>query len=595
MLVTGVFMEAKIYPKKIDGKTYYYYQYTRREKINSKDEGKGPGSGKSRVKTFSEYLGTAESIHKKINESKTKCTSVRQKSFGFPSAIYQICREIGLDEILKKYIQGERYSVPRYIFFLMAVINRLDHAASKEKIGVWAKNTIFPELLNFKSSKLNSKSFWYVTDDVISEKELREYRKENDCSGDIFAGLNDEIFIQMEDEIFLNTKDLLELAPTTIAYDTTNFFTYIQPQTPSDLANTGKSKENRNHLKQIGLTTAVDMDSGIPMFHRIYKGNAHDSNCFSEIIDELILKMKYYSTPADKPVIVLDKGNNKEENFKKMKNKVYWVGSLVPSHYNSLLEIPVESYPEKYAEHKYITFTHQVMEQNCFLVLTFNKSLYKKQEYSLLSGIKKCRQLLKKKFDEYKRKPVNKLPKGIFTFKKEHRYGKYIDIDINNSDLIFIENSNEINKTKERLGKNLLFSNNLTASPEWLIDNYKNKNILEQDYHLLKSPDIIRSRPIRHWTDTKIRAFCFSCMCALTIARIMERTVEKKYRKMSIGLIKEELQDLKLITMIYKDNDYETKVTDRSTVQQKLFEIFKLDEIENNLTLHFNKSHSLEV
>jgi hypothetical protein len=31
---------------------------------------------------------------------------------------------------------------------------------------------------------------------------------------------------------------------------------------------------------------------------------------------------------------------------------------------------------------------------------------------------------------------------------------------------------------------------------------------------------------------------------------------------------------LKLITMIYKDNDYETKVTDRSTVQQKLFDIF---------------------
>ena len=124
---------------------------------------------------------------------------------------------------------------------------------------------------------------------------------------------------------------------------------------------------------------------------------------------------------------------------------------------------------------------------------------------------------------------------------------------------------------------------------------YKDKNILEQDYHLLKSPDIIRSRPIRHWTDTKIRAFCFSCMCALSIARIMEQTVEKNYRKMSIGLIKEELQDLKLITMIYKDNDYEAKVTDRSTVQQKLFDIFKLDEIENDLTLHFKKLHSVEM
>ncbi len=84
-------------------------------------------------------------------------------------------------------------------------------------------------------------------------------------------------------------------------------------------------------------------------------------------------------------------------------------------------------------------------------------------------------------------------------------------------------------------------------------------------------------------------------MCALAIARIMEQTVEKKYRKMSIGLIKEELQDLKLITIIYKDNDCETKVTDRSTVQQKLFDVFKLGEIENNLTLHFDKSYCDEV
>ena len=588
-------MEAKIYPKKIGGKTYYYYQYTQREKINSKDEGKGPGSGKSKVKTFSEYLGTAKSIHKKINESKTRCTGVRQKSFGFPSAVYQICRKIGLDEILKKHISGERYSIPKYIFFLMAIINRLDHASSKEKVGAWAKNTIFPELLNFKSSNLNSKTFWYVTDDVISESELREYRKENDCSDDIFAGLRDDVFIHIEDEIFLKVKELLELNPATIAYDTTNFFTYIQPGTPSELANTGKSKENRNHLKQIGLTTAVDMDSGIPLFHRIYKGNAHDSNCFSKIIDELILKMKYYSAPTDKPVIVLDKGNNNEENFKKMKDRVYWVGSLVPSHFNSLLAISTESYPGNYCEHKYTTCTRNVMGEKCLLVLTFNQSLYNKQEFKLFSGIEKCKQQLKKKLCEYKRKPVNKLPAGMLTLKKEHRYGKYINVGINDSDLIFTEISEEIKKTKERLGKNLLFSNKLTASAEWMIKNYKNKNILEQDYHLLKSPDIIRSRPIRHWTDTKIRAFCFSCMCALVIARVMEQTVEENYRKMSIGLIKEELQDLKLITMIYKDKDNETKVTDRSTVQQKLFEIFKLDEIEKNLTLHFKKSHYLET
>jgi transposase len=579
-------MKPRIYPKEIGGKTYYYYQYTKRVKINSEDTGKGPGSGKSKVATFSEYLGTATGIREKIKSSKRSCTSLRQKSFGFSSAIYQTCKKIGLDEILRKYITGERYRIPRYVFFLMAIINRLDHASSKEKIGLWAKKTVFPELLGFNPSKLNSKTFWYVTDDVISERELRKFRKENDCFDDIFAGIDDEIFVQIEREIFERTRELLCLEPSTIAYDTTNFFTYIQPGTPSELAKTGKNKENRNHLKQIGLTTAVDMDSGIPLFHKIYKGNTHDTNCFSGIIDDLILRMKYYNTTNEKPVIVLDKGNNREDNFSHLKGKAFWVGSLVPSHFNNLLKTALSSYRGKYRELEYITFKQQVMGEDCFLVLTFNKSLYKKQKLSLRTGIEKCKQQLKKKLDSYKRKPINKLPAGIHTLKKEHRYGKYINVDIENSELIFTPDISEIKNTLKRCGKNLLFTNKLTAAPEWVIEHYKDKNILEQDYHILKSPDIIRNRPIRHWTDTKIRAFCFSCVCALLIARIMELTVEKNYRSMSIGLIKEELQDLKLITMIYEKNDFEIKVTDSSTVQQKLFDIFNLQEIEKKLTIH---------
>ena len=39
-------------------------------------------------------------------------------------------------------------------------------------------------------------------------------------------------------------------------------------------------------------------------------------------------------------------------------------------------------------------------------------------------------------------------------------------------------------------------------------------------------------------------------------------------------------------TQFNEKNDYEIKVTDRSTVQQKLFDIFNLDEIEKKLTIH---------
>ncbi len=61
-------MKERIYPKNINGKIYYYLQYTYRKKINDNDNdnacGKGSGTGKSQACTHSEYLGSADKIRK---------------------------------------------------------------------------------------------------------------------------------------------------------------------------------------------------------------------------------------------------------------------------------------------------------------------------------------------------------------------------------------------------------------------------------------------------------------------------------------------------------------------------------------------------
>jgi len=69
-------------------------------------------------------------------------------------------------------------------------MSRLQHATSKEKMGEWASGTVLPDLLDFDSKKLNSKSFWYATDDVISVKELQSERK-------VKENLLDDVFLQI--------------------------------------------------------------------------------------------------------------------------------------------------------------------------------------------------------------------------------------------------------------------------------------------------------------------------------------------------------------------------------------------------------------
>lgn len=62
-------MAERIYPRTVNGKTYYYLQRSWREKLDPNAKGKTRGSGKSRVRTEKIYLGSAVSILKKLSSS----------------------------------------------------------------------------------------------------------------------------------------------------------------------------------------------------------------------------------------------------------------------------------------------------------------------------------------------------------------------------------------------------------------------------------------------------------------------------------------------------------------------------------------------
>ena len=56
--------------------------------------------------------------------------------------------------------------------------------------------------------------------------------------------------------------------------------------------------------------------------------------------------------------------------------------------------------------------------------------------------------------------------------------------------------------------------------------------------------------------------------------------------KMSTTVLKDELIDIQEIVMVYSSTDAERKITERSAVQKKLWKIFELEKIENQLSLH---------
>lgn len=74
--------------------------------------------------------------------------------------------------------------------------------------------------------------------------------------------------------------------------------------------------------------------------------------------------------------------------------------------------------------------------------------------------------------------------------KGKSRYGACIEVSVRENVLHLQENTEEIEKRKRRFGKNLIFSNMLDAETGYLIDTYNEKNIIENDFRLLKDKTI---------------------------------------------------------------------------------------------------------
>lgn len=575
---------GSICARKRGEKTYYVYQEAYRVKLDPSSQGKRKGSGKSAVRTKATYLGTAESIVKRLNVTREPLT-VSSRPFGLVAAAYQTAHEIGLPDILMRYIPGDRGGIARWIYFLVSIINRLDHATSKNRMSEWLDDTILPELLGIDPRNLSGKNFWYVADDVVSEGELARNRDLLSLRDDPLIGMSRDTFNQIEMDLFTNIDTMMNLSPNAICYDTTNLYTYIEEPTRSQLAQTCNSKHCKHHLKHAGLLMAVERTHGIPLVSTVYQANRHDNKVFSCILSDLIVSVKKMCGEQSDLVIVLDKGNNSKENFKSMKGQISWVGSLVPSYHKDLVDLDLSSYQGFWKDYRYFRCQRAVMSIPCAVVLTFNPATKRKKEHSLSRGIERLKKDLTRRWNTYKRTPKSVTP-GLLSIPKDSHYGTCVKISVSDGQLDIRENKDEIDKRKKGFGKNLIFSNMLEAETGHIIDTYHCRNIIENDFQLLKDHTIIRFRPIRHWTDSKISAYAFCCVAALTLMRVMQWKAQQAGYQISPGLLKEELSDIKQVIMLYDSNQAKRRIAEISAVQSKLWNIFKLAEVENLMLQH---------
>lgn len=267
---------TSIVRKIIKGKSYFYLVESKRV------------DGKPRY-TNQIYLGSADKIKAIYTSKNNDNIKVLSKSFGSVACMLSVAEELKLDEIIRKVVPDNNYKLSIYQHSIMQSIARFNESQSKADSVDWFNDSILPLIWNKEFSS--------------PQTVFNQFDK-------LVKGSTNNIPL-IEEEI---CKSLLDkgIKPSTLIWDPTNFFTYIEEG--EELPRKGASKEKRYDKNIINLGMVVS-DENIPLMHTTYEGNKRESDVMCEVVDTIHARLQKLGAKTEEIVFVFDRGNNSLDNI----------------------------------------------------------------------------------------------------------------------------------------------------------------------------------------------------------------------------------------------------------------------------------------
>jgi transposase len=578
------FSKFTIFPEFKKGHRYYYAARTYRVKINPEQTGKTRGSGKSKVACEKIYLGTAQDILSKLAGSENEPQKISSREYGLPTAVYKLAQDVGIMDIMDTVLPYTVKGIKASEFIIISAISKLHGSISKDKTGEYFSTTVLPEKMGIKAGDLHSKTYWEMFEKIISEKELKEKKRDK---GKEFNGklsieeleelIDDEKLESIEEKIWLQLLQRYTLLLDVLLYDGTNSFTYYQDHTINSYGQKGRNKKGRHSLRQGGLFMAVT-DDGLPFMSQLACGNIHDAKIFPTAMSKLIKRYHRLMSEAAKIRIAFDKGNNSKKNFKVIAEHEY-VGSLVPSNHPALTSLGLENYTKTYKEFKVYEGETEVFGSNHKICITYNEALQHKQMTAFSKHMNVAKNSLREEFENHKAAEdlQERLNMILHDNKVLHsRACRYLGFEIKDGMMTIIENQDEIAGKEKEFGKNIIFTNKLQADCLETIGIYKEKMKIEESFKTVKDHRIISFHPIWHWTDSKIRIDAFISVLAYLLIKLLQYLAREDGLEMSVASLIKALEGIREVFLVYPDNTAIRKLEDQPPLQMQLLNKFGL-------------------
>jgi transposase len=525
--------------------------------------GESKRTGNKVRRVWQKYLGPADKIADQLAHG-TVPHEIDVLEFGLCSTLLCLNKELGFVECVNKVISKRNQGLTYGEHLLITLINRVDNPQSRSKLGDWFDSTILKRIFTVKKSYLSSQSFWNHWN-KISEEELNQVQE----------GLLAEL---------IKKCDISDLY-----FDPTNFTTYIQDHSKGELAQFGYPKDGRKGFRQVNLSLLVNKKEGIPLWHHTYNGNINDVTEFKEFIISLTNKVSYFSKKCRKITLIFDKGNNSNKNINKVNKKLHFfiVGSLKPSEYPELFDIPLEEFNEEYitAKDKKVFCISKIMnvyDDKKKVVITYSNELAYKNRVRVEKSLAKALNRLQNLKGRIK---TNNLTRDEVVIKVHDIIGrhyirgliKYGLQDVNGLYLTFKRDEQAYQKKSKQFGKNILFTDDLSLKTSDVVKIYNGKNIVEEQIKNLKDTHVISFTPMWCWTDKMIRVHAFTCVMALLFLRLLMKKVHDADVDLSQQRVIEQLKKIRLSLLnMPKSTKIHTKITRLNDQQRLLSNLFQL-------------------
>lgn len=501
------------------------------------------------------YIGSPEKVAALVKGERSGEVRLKVEEFGALFAANLMDSDINLADIVDSVIpRGPMETGPSVgEYFLYSVFNRMVEAKSKHALSDWYARTAIQQIRPVDTSALSSQRYWEKWERV-SEEDLAEISR----------------------RFFSKVAEVCGPGADCLLFDTTNYYTYMATQTPSELARRGHNKEGKHHLRQVGLGLLVERESGLPLWWRAYPGNLHDSKLFSAVVSEMFAVMSSLSSTKRRLTLVMDKGMNAEANFRIIDEHplVHFITTYSLHHAPELAAVPLSRYsPLSTAKNKQqeeeglageglraFRTTGCYWGQERTVVLTYNPATARKQAYVFeqkLSEIREellsMRALVREGAPRW-RDPQRVRERYLALCERKHISPSLYELTFEQKGLglkmEFRKNHHEAARRAALFGKNMMVTDNSDWTTEDIVQASLDRWSVEDCFRASKDEDLVGVQPIRHFTDSKIRCHLFCCVAALTYLRMLEKRLADAGVKRTAAEVMEDLGHLHSVLTI---------------------------------------------